>query len=83
MWEVLAGDGPHSAAIIAVESIHCVASDGNVGGVVGKVLVDGGSHEVAASGNSNPELFSFGVGTEEVGVSLASGETEGKGGNES
>ena len=83
MWEVLAGDGPHGAAIIGIERVHSVASDGNVGGVVGKVLVDGGSHEVAASGNSNPKLFGFGVGAEEVGVSLAARETEGKGGNES
>lgn len=83
MWEVLAGGGPHSAAIIGIERIHCITADGNVGGVVGKVLVDGGSHEVAAAGNPNPELFGFGVSAEEVGISLASGEAEGKGGNES
>ena len=82
MGEVGAGDGPHHTAIIRVESIATISPDGNVGRILAKVGLDGGSHEVAAAGDADAELLGLGVGAEEVGIRLFVGETEGKGGNE-
>ena len=74
MGEVSASDGPHHTAIIS--------ADGNVGRILAEVGLNGGSHEVAAAGDADAELLGLGVGAEEVGVRLFSGETEGEGGNE-
>ena len=77
-----AGDGPHHTAIITVESIAGVPTDGNVGRILAEVGFNGGSHEVAAAGDADAELLGLGVGAEEVGIRLFVGETESEGGNE-
>ena len=82
MGEVGAGDGPHHTAIIRVESVATVCTDGNVGRILAEVGLNGGSHEVATAGDADAELLGLGMGAEEVGVRLFVGETEGEGGNE-
>ena len=68
VWEVGACDGPHHAAIVCIESVATVGSDGNVGRVVVEAGLNGSSHEVASAGDADAELFGLGVGAEEVGV---------------
>ena len=82
MGKVGAGDGPHHTAIITVERVSRVGSNGNVGRILAEVGFNGGSHEVAAAGDADAELLGLGVGAEEVGIRLFVGETESEGGNE-